>query len=463
MRTGELAVQAGVNAQTLRYYEGRGLLALPPRSPAGYRDYPDEAVSVVRFVKRAQELGFSLAEIRELLHLAEGPDDCDTARVVAQARIDQLAQRISELERMQQSLGELTRTCEMPRAQRSCPDPFHSASRGHPVKLEILQVTDCPNVAVLEQRLRQAIVGTGIVIDLAHRVISDAGQAADLGMTGSPTLLVEGRDPFAVPGQSPSISCRLYRTNDGGIDGAPSVAAIREALSITTSPVSESEDRPAACCPAPVPESVADSLTAWRGRAQPDDAFEKAFHHAILRGFAATGGAPTVDELATIFSADVFVPQVLRRLHEADVIRLDSSGAIAAAYPFSAVPTAHRVHIDGGATVYAMCAIDALGMSAMLGADTTIETTAPDTGQPISVAVRDQQLTATPTTAVVFVGGQAAQGPSAATCCSYLNFFPDRESGQSWAATHPDISGTAVDLTEAHDLGNAIFGQLPRP
>ncbi|MBC7299720.1 MULTISPECIES: MerR family transcriptional regulator [Nocardia] len=122
MRTGELAVQAGVNAQTLRYYEGRGLLALPLRSPAGYRDYPDEAVSVVRFVKRAQELGFSLAEIRELLHLADGgPDDCGTARVVAQARIDQLAQRISELQRMQQSLGELTRTCEMPRAQRSCP------------------------------------------------------------------------------------------------------------------------------------------------------------------------------------------------------------------------------------------------------------------------------------------------------------------------------------------------------
>lgn len=122
MRTGELAARAGVNAQTLRYYEGRGLLAHPPRSAAGYRSYPDEAVSVVRFVKRAQELGFSLEEIGDLLHLADGgPDDCDTARTLAQARITQLAQRISELQRMQNSLSELVATCELPPAQRSCP------------------------------------------------------------------------------------------------------------------------------------------------------------------------------------------------------------------------------------------------------------------------------------------------------------------------------------------------------
>ncbi|MEV4158250.1 MerR family transcriptional regulator [Nocardia salmonicida] len=122
MRTSELAARAGVNAQTLRYYEGRGLLERPPRSAAGYRSYPDEAVAVVRFVKRAQELGFSLTEISDLLHLADGgPDDCETARTLAQARIDQLAQRISQLQQMQHSLSELASTCELPRDQRSCP------------------------------------------------------------------------------------------------------------------------------------------------------------------------------------------------------------------------------------------------------------------------------------------------------------------------------------------------------
>ena len=122
MRTGELAARAGVNAQTLRYYERRGLLAQPPRSAAGYRSYPDEAVEKLRFVKRAQELGFSLGEIEELLQLAEGgPEDCDAARALAEARGQQLAQRIADLERMQRSLAELVATCELPRARRTCP------------------------------------------------------------------------------------------------------------------------------------------------------------------------------------------------------------------------------------------------------------------------------------------------------------------------------------------------------
>ncbi|MGI5132490.1 MerR family transcriptional regulator [Pseudonocardia sp. CA-107938] len=60
MRTGELAGQAGVNAETLRYYERRGLLAEPPRNRAGYRDYPAAAVELLRFIKRAQQLGFWL-------------------------------------------------------------------------------------------------------------------------------------------------------------------------------------------------------------------------------------------------------------------------------------------------------------------------------------------------------------------------------------------------------------------
>jgi MerR family transcriptional regulator, mercuric resistance operon regulatory protein len=72
MRTHEVADRAGVNAQTLRYYEGRGLLSAPPRSPSGYRGYPASAMRVLRFVKRAQELGFTLTDVADLLSLAEG-------------------------------------------------------------------------------------------------------------------------------------------------------------------------------------------------------------------------------------------------------------------------------------------------------------------------------------------------------------------------------------------------------
>lgn len=122
MRTGELAAQAHVNSQTLRYYERRGLLREPARTPSGYRDYGDDAVRVVRFVKRAQQLGFTLDDIEDLLHLAEGgPDSCDEARAMARGRIDDLQQRIDVLVGMRDALARLIATCGESRAERHCP------------------------------------------------------------------------------------------------------------------------------------------------------------------------------------------------------------------------------------------------------------------------------------------------------------------------------------------------------
>ena len=119
MRTSELATQAGVNAETLRYYERRGLLAAPPRSAGGYRDYPAGSVALLRFIKRAQELGFTLDEVKELVHLdAGGPESC--ARALAEHRKADLERRISDLKRMHDSLSDLVATCDLPRDDRSC-------------------------------------------------------------------------------------------------------------------------------------------------------------------------------------------------------------------------------------------------------------------------------------------------------------------------------------------------------
>jgi DNA-binding transcriptional MerR regulator len=110
-----------VNSETLRYYERRGLLNEPPRTTGGYRDYPISAVEVLRFVKRAQELGFTLDEVEELLHLDDGgPDSCDAARALAEHRRDDLVTRIGDLQRMHDSLSELVATCDLPRAHRRC-------------------------------------------------------------------------------------------------------------------------------------------------------------------------------------------------------------------------------------------------------------------------------------------------------------------------------------------------------
>lgn len=121
MRTRELADRSGVNSETLRYYERRGLLAEPPRTPGGYRDYPASTVERLLFIKRAQELGFTLGEVDELLHLdAGGPDSCDAARGLAEQRRADLKRRISDLQAMHDSLTALVDTCDLPRRDRSC-------------------------------------------------------------------------------------------------------------------------------------------------------------------------------------------------------------------------------------------------------------------------------------------------------------------------------------------------------
>ncbi|WP_235216041.1 MerR family transcriptional regulator [Mycobacterium kyorinense] len=118
----QVAQQAGVNAQTLRYYERRGLLPDPPRTVSGYRRYGPEAVRRVRFVKRAQELGFSLAEVDVLLQLADGgPESCDAARQLAEQKVAELDAKIVSLQAMQRSLRRLIATCAGPPAERVCP------------------------------------------------------------------------------------------------------------------------------------------------------------------------------------------------------------------------------------------------------------------------------------------------------------------------------------------------------
>lgn len=122
VRTSELAARARVNPQTLRYYERRGLLPEPARSPAGYRAYGSEAVRIVRFIKRAQDLGFALDVVESLLHLAGGgPDSCDTVRGLASDKIANLDMRIADLQAMRAALSRLVATCEQPKDRRECP------------------------------------------------------------------------------------------------------------------------------------------------------------------------------------------------------------------------------------------------------------------------------------------------------------------------------------------------------
>ncbi len=109
---GQVAKQATVHIETLRYYERRGLVARPRRSTANYRLYPAETVRHVRFVKRAQELGFSLKEIKELLTLRAGSKArCGEVKERASAKIDDIDRKIRSLTAMRKALAKLVAEC----------------------------------------------------------------------------------------------------------------------------------------------------------------------------------------------------------------------------------------------------------------------------------------------------------------------------------------------------------------
>jgi Hg(II)-responsive transcriptional regulator len=122
MRTKELADRVGVNPQTLRYYERRGLLPEPARTLSGYREFDEAAVTRMQFIKRAQSVGFTLAEVETLLHLSAGRQtDCRAARELAREKITELDQRIRDLRSLRRLLDRLVEQCDEATEPGQCP------------------------------------------------------------------------------------------------------------------------------------------------------------------------------------------------------------------------------------------------------------------------------------------------------------------------------------------------------
>lgn len=112
MTRGKLAQKTDVNFETLRYYERKGLIPEPPRSKSGYRLYPDNAIVRIRFIKRAQVLGFSLVEIAELLSLRIDPDTTGAdVKELTEAKIEDVRGKIRDLKKMEKALRDLSELC----------------------------------------------------------------------------------------------------------------------------------------------------------------------------------------------------------------------------------------------------------------------------------------------------------------------------------------------------------------
>lgn len=118
---GKVAKAAGVGVETIRFYEKKGLIE-QPQSKGTYRNYPKSVVSRIRFIKRAQELGFTLIEIRELLSLADQPnEDRAAVKAIVQRKVSSILQKIADLEKAEAKLSSLVEQCSGEGPIHNCP------------------------------------------------------------------------------------------------------------------------------------------------------------------------------------------------------------------------------------------------------------------------------------------------------------------------------------------------------
>lgn len=194
------------------------------------------------------------------------------------------------------------------------------------------------------------------------------------------------------------------------------------------------------------------------GLTEPD----RELYRFILRTFA-VGVTPGGDELRReAVRLGVEPGTALDRLAEADLAHYDrSSHSIAIAYPFSGRPTEHQVHLCERRDVYAMCAVDALGIPYML--DQPAEVLSRDSLDGSEIRVRIDpagETTWEPESAVVVAGATGMSGPSAETCCQFMDFFSSEDNARRYLREHPELRGDVLGMRRAIDAGRTIFGGL---
>lgn len=195
-----------------------------------------------------------------------------------------------------------------------------------------------------------------------------------------------------------------------------------------------------------------------------DSQTPRQLHQQILRHFAATGRAPAMTEMQAMLggASRQSVEECLKLLDQEGAIYRDpQSKELRAAYPFSPLPTQHRVKFANGVEVYAMCAIDALGTPFMLETDATISSECHHCHAPIEVEVQKGKVSqAHSQHLVVWYSTNDTCCASAVDQCPHINFFCSQNYLEQWRQQHPEQKGHLLTLAEALDRSQQIFGSL---
>jgi alkylmercury lyase len=186
----------------------------------------------------------------------------------------------------------------------------------------------------------------------------------------------------------------------------------------------------------------------------------RTLHRAVLGAFLDTGTAQSsawLREQAVALGLDP--DAALAELAGADLVHV-SEDLVVVAYPFSGVPTNDRVQLESARPLWAMCAIDALGILLMTGRDGVVTSADPQNGQPIRVERRGTRWYWTPESTVVLVGAGKSCGHAAESACPHMAFHADPEGAKAYLRAHPDISGFVLDHALALEVAEFIFGSI---
>lgn len=211
--------------------------------------------------------------------------------------------------------------------------------------------------------------------------------------------------------------------------------------------------------------------TGWIGTASRQAALPaplRDLHRAVLRRFLQAGAAPTLRWVRQAAAGLGLGDSAADVLEAADLVRI-ADGVVTVAYPFSGTPTRQQVELDGFPAVYAMCAIDALGIPAMAGRDGRIAATDPRDGAPVVVSVKGVREAGggtwrwTPAGAVVVFARTRDCGTDCASwemVCPHVTFHASRDSARAYLSARPALDGEILDQQAAVESGRRNFGPL---
>jgi hypothetical protein len=319
--------------------------------------------------------------------------------------------------------------------------------------VEIFYFEGCPNhepaVALVERLDRE--LGTGAELRLVN--VPDQETATRLRFLGSPTVRVDGVDvdPLTELRSDYALACRIFSTERGPV-GQPEERWVRDALAAAAR-ADPSIKRVLAAAAIPPSRCGTDRAARLTGG-------QRSLYRWVLERFA-LATPPTAAELAEQAEALALERDAaLAVLAREDLVHTDDEGAVTVAYPFSARARGHEVSVTDR-LVQAMCAIDALGIAAMLDEPVEIRSHDPISGNEIRVhATPDAVIACVPEGAVVLAGSSSCEGPSYCGCCDVLNFFESTENAQRYLRENPEVAGMPISIGEAAAAGRAIFGAI---